>query len=231
MSAHSQVLLVMLVSITGACGPSDRQGSDQDTVVAGSSTEAVERSRVVDTAAGAVTQEPTQAPTGSAKADPDVKGVEYWRDLDPKRTAAKDADHGFLRSMADHNEGIVHLLAFAKDRATGTTATGDVQRVTETHARIRTALIDMVRNTYQDVFTPVPVPGNKQRLDSLDLTKPETFNREFYQSTIQHNRLWLGRLDELSPRLKDPAVKAYATRLRAELQGEVDTFTRRLAGG
>ena len=226
MSAYSQVLLVMLVSFTGACGPSDRRG-DQDTVVVGSSTEAVGRSRVVDTAAGAV----TQAPTGSATADPDVKGVEYWRDLDPKRTPAKDADHGFLRSMADHNEGIVHLVAFAKDRVSGTTAKGDVQSVTETHARVRTELIDMIRTAYQDVFTPVPVPGNKQRLDSLDLTKPEAFNREFYQSAIDHNRLWLGRLDELSPRLKDPAMKAYANRLRGELQGEVDTFTRRLAGG
>ena len=226
MRANSQVLLVMLVSIAGACGRADRETAVQDTLVVAASTDSAAPSRIVDTTSPPVDSAPTKS-----SADPDVKGVEYWRDLDPKRSPAKDADHGFLRSMADHNEGLVQMVSFAKDRATGTTTIADVQRVTDTHARVRTELIDMVRSTYQDVFTPVPVPGNKQRLDSLDLTKPEAFNREFYQSAIEHNRLWLGRLDELSPRLKNAAVKAYATRLRAELQGEIDAFTRRLAGG
>ena len=226
MRAYFQVLLVMLVSITGACGRSDRQVADQDTLTVIASIDSGVRSRIVDSGIVAVDTAPVKSPT----TDPDVKGVEYWRDLDPKRTPARDGDHGFLRSMADHNEGIVQMVTFAKDRATGTTTLADVQRVTDTHARLRTELIDMVRSRYQDVFTPVPVPGNKQRLDSLDLTKPEAFNREFYQSVIEHNRLWIGRLDALSPRLKDPAVKSYATRLRADLQGEVDAFSGRLTG-
>ena len=218
-------LLVMLV-ITGACGPSDRDAAGRDTLSV-SVTDSIGRNRVVDTARGAVAQQPT----GSATSDPDVKGVEYWRNLDPKRPPAHDFDHGFLRAMADNNEGIVQMVAFAKDRATGTAAISDVQRVTDTHGRLRTELIDLIRSRYQEVFAPVAVPGNKQRLDSLDLTRPEEFNREFYQRAIEHNRLWIGRLDELSPRIKDSAVKSYATRLRAELQGEVDAFTRRLSGG
>ena len=219
MRASSLMLLVMLVSITGACSPSDRQTAAQDTVTV-SGTDTAVRSRTVDTAVAAA----------DSAADPDVKGVEYWRNLDPKRTPPRDADHGFLRTMADHNEGIVQMVAFAKDRVTGTTTIADVQRVTDTHARLRTELIDMVQTRYRDAFIPVTVPGTKQRLDSLDLTKPEQFNREFYQRAIEQNRLWIGRLDELSPRLKDSAVKAYATTLRAELQSEVDTFTRRLTG-
>ena len=226
MRAYFLALLVML-AINGACDRSDRGTAERDTLAVVTSRDTVARGAVDTT--GKATEVVDSAPTKSS-ADPDVKGVEYWRDLDPKRTPARDADHGFLRTMADHNEGIVQMVAFAKDRATGTTTIADVQRITDTHARLKTELIDLVRSKYQDVFIPVLVPGSKQRMDSLDLTKPEGFNREFYQRVIEHNRLWIGRVDELSPRLKDAAVKAYATTLRAELQGEVDTFTRRLTG-
>lgn len=226
MRAYLHVGLVMLVSLTGACGRSDRETNQDTLVVTRTGTDTVTRNRAVDTTGRA----PDSTGPTSTSPDPDVKGVEYWRNLDPKRPPAHDFDHGFLRSMADNNEGIVQMVAFAKDRATGASTIADVKRVTDTHARMKTELVDMIRSKYQEVFAPIAVPGNKQRLDSLDLTKPDEFNREFYQRALEHHRLWIGRLDELTPRLKDPTVKSYATQLRAELQGELDTFTRRLAG-
>ncbi len=224
MRAYS-LLLVMLVGVSGACGPSDRQTADEDslrTLV----TDSAGRTRVVDTAAGAV----APAQSGSSTSDPDVKGVEHWRNLDPPRKPAQNDDHAFLRTMADNNEGMVEMVAFAKDRATGATTIADIGRVREARAQLRTELIDMIRNKYQEVFVPVATPVHDKRLDSLDLTEPAQFNREFYQRALEHHRQWISRLDALSPRLKDAQVKAFATRLRSQIQGEIDMFSRGFSG-
>ena len=226
MRAYSKGLLVMLVSVTGACGPSDRKAADQDTLVVSVATDSVGRGPVVDAARGAV----DSAPTGSAKADPDVKGVEHWRDLDPKRPAARDNNHQFLRTMADHNEGMVEMVSLAKDRAADSATIREIGRLRDARGRLRTELIDMIRSRYQEVFVPVASPVHNDRLDSLDLTKPAEFDLEFYQRSLEHHRQWIRSIDTLSPRLTDASVKALATRLRAELQNDVDMFTRRLTG-
>ncbi|HEX6942285.1 MAG TPA: DUF4142 domain-containing protein [Gemmatimonadaceae bacterium] len=227
MRAYLKGLPVILVAVAGACGPSDRKTADQDTlVVTTTTTDSVGRSRVVDTTTGAV----DSGPTGSAKGDPDVKGVEHWRNLDPKRPAARDANHQFLRTMADHNEGMVEMVALAKDRAADSTTIREIGRLRDARGRMRTELIDMIRAKYQEVFVPVASPVHNDRLDSLDLTKPAEFDREFYQRALEHHRQWIRSIDSLSPKLTDAGVKAFATRLRAELQGDVDTFMRRLPG-
>ena len=227
MRAYSKGLLVMLVTITGACGRSDRETANQDTLAVVTSTDTAERSRTVDTATGAV----DSAPTGSAKADPDVKGVEHWRNLDPKRPAARDNNHQFLRTMADHNEGMAEMVSLAKDRAADSTTMREIGRLRDARARLRTELIDMIRAKYQEVFVPVASPVHNDRLDSLDLTKPAEFDREFYQRSLEHHRQWIRSIDTLTPKLTDASVKAFATQLRAELQSDIDAFTRRLPGG
>lgn len=224
MRSYFHGLLVMLVSITGACGRSDRQTANQDTLTIGNN-DSVSRSRVVNSAGGAADSAPAKSTT-----DPDVKGVEHWRDLDPKRTQARDNHHQFLRTMADHNEGMIEMVAFAKDRATSPATKTDVGRIRDARGRLRTELIDMIGTRYQEAFVPVASPAHNDRLDSLDLTKPAEFDRAFYQSALEHHRQWLRSIDALSPRLTDATVKAFATQLRAELQSESDTFARRLPG-
>lgn len=225
MRAYSQVLLLLIGSIPVACERSERQSTDTPGVAA--STDSVGRSRILDTAAGTI--DSVAAPAKSTT-DPDVKGVEHWRDLDPKRPPARDADHQFLRTMADHNEGMVEMVAFAKDRAAAATTKEDIGRIRDGRARLRTELIDMIRNKYQESFVPVASPVHNDRLDSLDLTKQTEFDRAFYQRALEHHRHWLRTIDSFSPRLTDAAVKAFATRLKAELQSEADEFARRGSG-
>ena len=225
MRANFQVLLLLIASIPVACGRSDRQTADSLTVAA--STDSVGRPRMVDTAVGAID---SAAASAKSTTDPDVKGVEHWRDLDPKRPAASDNNHQFLRTMADHNEGMVEMVAFAKDRAAAATTKEDIGRIRDARARLRTELIDMIRNKYQETFVPVASPVHNDRLDSLDLTKQGEFDRAFYQRTLEHHRQWIRSIDTLSPRLTDAGVKALATQLKAELQSEADAFARRGAG-
>ena len=227
MRAYFQVLLLLIASSPVACGRSERQNADQDSLTVAASTDTVGRTRIVDTAVGAVD---SAAATAKSTTDPDVKGVEHWRDLDPKRPAASDNNHQFLRTMADHNEGMVEMVSFAKDRAADSATIREIGRLRDARGRLRTELIDMIRSRYQEVFVPVASPVHNDRLDSLDLTKPAEFDREFYQRSLEHHRQWIRSIDTLSPRLTDASVKAFATRLRAELQNDVDMFTRRLTG-
>lgn len=219
MRTQRRLWLVMLASITAACGRSDRQASDQDTLAAYDSTG---RSLTVDTAGGSVASPSTASPTTVAEA----RGIEHWRNLDPPRAPARDAGHTFLRSMADHNEGLVQLAKYAVDRWTDTSTVGDARRVHERHVRLRTELIQMIQSRYQETLVPVPSESHEQRMDSLDLTKAEAFGREFFQRASEHHRGWIRRIDELSPRLANSELKAFATRLRIELQRELETFQR-----
>jgi uncharacterized protein (DUF305 family) len=227
MRAYSKVLLLLIGSIPVACERSERQTADQDSLTVTASADSIGRSRIVDTATGTI--DSVAAPAKSTT-DPDVKGVEHWRDLDPKRPPARDNDHQFLRTMADHNEGMVEMVAFAKDRAAAATTKEDMGRIRDGRARLRTEVIDMIRNKYQETFVPVASPLHNDRLDSLDLTKQADFDRAFYQRALEHHRQWIRSIDTFSARLTDASVKAFATRLKSELQSETDAFARRLTG-
>lgn len=223
---------VMVASIAGACGRSDRQTSEQDTIGARSAgtidprrTERASR----DTGAALAAPRSGSPATASRTTDPDVAGAEHWRNLDPPRPPTRDADHRYLRSMADYNEGTVEMALYAMDRASRATTIEDARRVHEAHVRLRTELIRMIQSRYEELLVPVPSPVYEQRLDSLNLSKTSEFDREFYQHCLGHHREWMRKIDDLSPSLASPELRAFATQLRANLQSEVDTFTRRLA--
>jgi uncharacterized protein (DUF305 family) len=223
MRSYRFACLAIVASMVGACSRSDGAAGEADSLTAiGADSGA--RIPVASSPSG-----DSAAPAKSPARDPDVAGVEHWRDLTPDRPAARDQDHTFLRNMADHNEGMLELATFAVDRA-DSAAVQEVRRLRDAHARIRNELIQMIRSRYTEVLAPVPVPAHNPRLDSIDLAKPGEFTRDFFQHTTDHHREWIRRIDQLSPQLKDADVKAYGTQLRAQLQRDLDSFTRRLTG-
>ena len=225
MRTHRHFWLVMVAATAAACGPSGQDTAGQDTTRTdtGARVQTAARGRIVETAGRNVaTPEAASPPT-----DPDVAGAEIWRNLDPTRKPARNVDHQFLRSMADNNEGMVEMAFLAIDRA-GAAATENARRVHDTHVRLRTEMVDLARSSYEEVLVPVALPGHKQRMDSLHLAKTEEFDREFDQRGLDCHRAWVRRIDEMSPKLTSPELRAFATRLRAELQREIETFSRRL---
>ena len=224
---------VMVASIAGACGPSDSETLKQDTL-GSRSKDTIDGGRIAQRArrdTGSVLAPPQSGSpaTASRSSDPDVAGVEHWRNLDPPRAPTRDADHRYLRNMADYNEGTVEMALYAMDRASRASTIEDARRIHEAHVRLRTELIRMIQSRYEEVLVPVPSPVYEQRLDSLNLSKTSEFDREFYQHCLGHHREWMRKIDDLSASLASPELRAFATQLRANLQSEVDTFTRRLA--
>lgn len=228
--------LVVLASGAIACHPADREEELRDTLAA-RGVDTAGRVRIVETAGGdvepAVAARPKADPSVAAPPakDPDVVGVEAWRDLSPKRTPARNAAHQFLRTMADHNQGIVEMAFLAIDRAARPATIEDARRIHDAHVRLRAELIQMIQSRYDELLVPEPRPAYKQRMDSLHLAKPEEFDHQFYQRALDHHRVWIHRIDELHPGLGRSDVSAFATRLRVELQREVEVLTRGLRSG
>lgn len=224
---------VMVASIAASCGPSDSETMEQDTL-GSRSTDTIDRGRIPQKASrdtgSVLAAPPSGAPaTATRTTDPDVAGVEHWRNLDPPRQPPRDADHRYLRSMADYNEGTVEMARYAMDRASGATTIEDARRVHEAPVRLRTELVRMIQTRYGERLVPVPSQVYEQRLDSLNLSKTSEFDREFYQHCLEHHRDWMRKIDEMSPPLASPELRAFAMQLRAELQREIQIFTRRLS--
>lgn len=222
----------MVAWIAGSCGPSDSRSLEQDTL-SSRSTDSIDRGQIGGGASrdtSMLATPPSDSPaTASRTKDPDVAGVEHWRNLDPKRPPARDADHRYLRSMADYNEGTVEMALYAVDRASAATTSEDARRVHETHVRLRAELLRMIQAGYGEVLVPVPSQAYEQRLDSLTLAKTSAFDRAFYEHCLGHHREWIRKLDEMSPQLASPEVRAFTAKLRTELQRELELFTRRLS--
>ena len=220
----------MVAWIAGSCGPSDSRSLD---TLGSRSTDSIDAGQIGagasrDTSKLATPPSDSPATTSRAK-DPDVAGVEHWRNLDPKRPPALDADHRYLRSMADYNEGTVEMALYAVDRASAATASEDARRVHETHVRLRAELLRMIQAAYGEVLVPVPSQVYEQRLDSLTLAKTSAFDRGFYEHCLGHHRDWIRTLDDMSHQLSSPEVRTFTTKLRTELQRELELFTRRLS--
>jgi uncharacterized protein (DUF305 family) len=226
MRTHRSHWLVVLVCGAIACQPADRQAGLEDTLAARGGDTAG-RVRIVETAGG----EAEPVVVAPPAKDPDVVGVEVWRDLSPTRTPPRNAAHQFLRIMADHNQGIVEMAFLAVDRASRRATIEDARRIHDAHDRLRAELIQMIQSAYEERLVPEPTPAHSQRMDSLHLAKTEEFDREFYERALDHHRVWIRRIDELLPGLGSSDVSAFATRLRAELQREVDVLTRGLRSG
>ena len=137
---------------------------------------------------------------------------------------AKDADHEFLRMMADHHEGLVAMMGSAMTRASTATAKADATRLRHKQEQERDEMIAMIRKMYSESHQPTIMPDNKAMNDSLQAKAGAEYDRDMYRHVVMHHREGVQMIDKFLPRLQKPDVRAMAEKMRADQTREIAEF-------
>lgn len=169
----------------------------------------------------------------SAPGSPSAAGATGAAGMDHSQMAgmnhgpAKDADHGFLRMMSDHHEGLVAMATEAMNKASTPEAQGDAHNLHTEQAAERDTMVSMIRSFYAEAHTPTVMPKNKAQNDSLRALSGKEYDRKFYQLVVAHHREGIAMMDSVMASLTRPEVKRMTEKMRAEQQKEIQEFQRK----
>lgn len=143
------------------------------------------------------------------------------------RSAAKDADHEFLRMMSDHHEGMVMMMRPAMDKASSSAAKADAKTLHDKQGQERDSMVAMIRASYDETITPMVMPSGKAMNDSLQAKSGNAYDRDMYRHVIMHHQEGVKMIDDFLPRLKRPEVRQMAEKMRADQQREIQEFQKK----
>lgn len=173
-----------------------------------------------DTATGDVSVTPgdssAAAATAASMTGGSVADSEYLSAAEARFGPAKDADHAFLRMMADHHEGLVAMTAPVLDQAVNQNTKSDAQRFHEKQQHELREILSVIERKYDDSYEPSILPSNRLMLDSLSRATGMAYDTLFYRQVIAHHQQGLELIGKYLPELQDPQIRRLAEKMRAE---------------
>lgn len=143
---------------------------------------------------------------------------------------AKDADHDFLRQMADHHEGLVQMASTAMTKASKSATQGDAHNLHTKQAAERDSMLAMIRSTYGETHMPMVMEKNRAQNDSLQRLSGAEYDRTFYRLVVDHHREGIAMIDATMQRLTKDDVKRMAEKMKSDQQKEIAEFQRKASG-
>jgi len=133
-----------------------------------------------------------------------------------------DPDHHFLRDLADHNEGMVHLAHSAMEMKHAHAGGADVAGAVDVAEDSRkTELAALLRTHFNDTRTPTPPAALRQQVDSLIKLDGQQYEIALKAFIRRQHLAAIDMIDHA--KLRQPEVKALAKRMRAQYLKEMGT--------
>ena len=143
---------------------------------------------------------------------------------------AKDADHEFLRKMADHHEGMIVMLNGAPDKAASATAKADARKLIEKQGPERDSMVAMIKRDYNETHMAMAMQSAKTMAAELQQKSGAAYDRDMYGHIIMHHQEGVKMVDDFLPRLTKAPVRQMAEKMRADQQREIQEFQRKQQG-
>lgn len=144
------------------------------------------------------------------------------------RNATADVDRRFLRSLVNHDEGLVRIALVAMQRSSQDSTK---QAAHDVHARSlgeQTTMILLARSTFREEIAPALTQPHKAASDSLARLTSPVVDRAFYADIVAIDREALALIDSYAPRLGNTAVKRLARRIKREREADTTAFFARV---
>lgn len=136
-------------------------------------------------------------------------------------TPARDADQEFVRMMVDHHQGLIALADTALSKNPSEHIRMDAREMAGKQRAEQKKMIAMLKQDYGEDKMPMIMPGNAQMISDIAPKAGKDFDRAFREKVIAHHEEALKMVDDFMPRFTRPAVRAMATRMKADQQKEI----------
>jgi uncharacterized protein (DUF305 family) len=215
MTISKFVLVASSLALLAACGRDEY--NDRDSRASGKAPGVAANARPNDSALGAY----------GAKARPADSGRSVASATTP---ADSTGDQAFLRTMVNHQEGLIQLASTAMTKATKSSTKGDAREVHTAQVSEQKQLMTQLKKLSGDSVTPTVMPENQAANQSLQTHSGPTFDQEFYRGVVAYYREAITMLDEAMPRLSKPEVKRLAQKMKSESQKDIAEFEKKAQG-
>ena len=168
--------------------------------------------------------------TAAAGGDSAAAGTDHSNMPGMNNGPAKDADHEFLRKMADHHEGMIVMLNGAPDKATSATAKADARKLIDKQRPERDSMVAMIKRDYNETHMPMAMQSAKTMAADLNQKSGAAYDRDMYGHIIMHHQEGVKMVDDFLPRLTKAPVRQMAEKMRADQQREIQEFQRKQQG-
>lgn len=141
-----------------------------------------------------------------------------------RNTPAEDSDHEFLRTMSNHQQGLIDIAMTAMEKAAQEPTRAHAHELHTRQQAGRDTMVALLLRDYQDQHLPIATPKHQAQADSLSDAGLPDYDAVFYRILIEHHREGMQLIDRYRPRLTRPAVREMAVRLRADQQRDIAVF-------
>lgn len=142
-----------------------------------------------------------------------------------QRSAPRDSNQSFLRTMSDHHQGLIALCDSAMGKL-GAAARSDAQRLRTEQKREQDHMLAMLRSDYKDSVTPMILPTNRQMIATVTQASTSDADRVFYEQVVAHHREGVQMIDRMLPHLTGMS-KDMASSSRMKQQKEIAEFEKK----
>lgn len=142
-----------------------------------------------------------------------------------ERSAPRDSNQSFLRTMSDHHQGLIALCDSAMGKL-GAPARSDAQRLRTEQKREQDHMLAMLRSDYKDSVTPMILPTNRQMIATVTQASTSDADRVFYEQVVAHHREGVQMIDRMLPHLTEMS-KDMASSSRMKQQKEIAEFEKK----
>jgi uncharacterized protein (DUF305 family) len=193
------------------------------TLAFGGAAACAKSDKPADTAATANAPATTTAISGDSMAGHDTSGMQGMANM------TGNADHDFLRMMADHHEGLVVMTQMTENRKDVGTAAADAAKLDAAQSKQVAQMVTLLEKDFNDRYVPKVMPEHQAMVDDLKTKSGKEYERTFYQDIIKHHQEAIAMIDAYLPRAKNPMVKQMAEKMKAIQTRQIAEFQQELA--
>jgi uncharacterized protein (DUF305 family) len=172
---------------------------------------------------------PGTAATSTAQPHDSMAGMHDMSGMQGMTNMTGDADHDFLRMMADHHKGLVLMAHMTADRKDAGPAAADAKKLDAKQSAELDRMRAMLEKDYKDPYAPKVMPEHQAMADELKTKRGKDYERTFYQDIIKHHQEAIKMIDDYLPKAKNPMVRQMAEKMKADQTKEIADFQQKLA--
>jgi uncharacterized protein (DUF305 family) len=191
------------------------------TLALASAAACAKRDKTADSAATA--NSPATATAGDSTAGHTMSGMQGMANM------TGNADHDFLRMMADHHDGLVLMTQMTEHRKDVGTAAADAAKLDAAQRKQVAQMETLLEKDYKDRYVPKVMPEHQAMADDLKTKSGKEYERTFYQDIIKHHQEAITMIDAYLPRAKNPMAKQMAEKMKAVQTTQIAEYQQKLA--
>jgi uncharacterized protein (DUF305 family) len=140
-----------------------------------------------------------------------------------------NADHDFLRMMADHHEGLVVMTQMTVHRKDVGTAAADAAKLDAAQSTQVAQMETVLEKDFKDRYVPKVMPEHQAMIDDLKTRSGKEYERTFYRDLTKHHQEAITMIDAYLPKAKNPMVRQMAEQMKAVQTRQIAEFQQKLA--